>query len=150
MNPRLARWIASLFYLGRFPLAAGSLASFVAALFWIYWGGHSGFYLLAILVVSGLGFLTGGATEKIEGKKDPRIVVIDELAGGLIAFSGLPLEPSVLWTTFFLFRAFDMFKIYPANVFEKRPGSFGIMMDDVMAGLYTNLVMQIAVRWAGV
>jgi phosphatidylglycerophosphatase A len=48
-----------------------------------------------------------------------------------------------------LFRAFDMFKIWPANKFEDMGGSRGIMMDDVMAGIYTNIVLQIATRLAG-
>jgi len=75
--------------------------------------------------------------------------VIDEVAGVMLAFFLLPLTPAVAVTTFFLFRAFDMFKIYPVNKFEEIEGSAGVMLDDLFAGLYTNITMQIAVRWAG-
>ena len=50
----------------------------------------------------------------------------------------------VMWTAFFLFRAFDMFKIYPINKLEERGGGAGIMLDDIVAGIYTNIIMQIA------
>ena len=60
----------------------------------------------------------------------------------------MPISWSVIVIGFFLFRAFDMFKIWPANKFEDMGGAAGIMLDDLMAGLYTNIVLQIAVRWA--
>ncbi len=94
----------------------------------------------------GAGFLTAGRMEKIVAEKDPPCIVIDEVAGALIAFFMLPLSWPVFWSTFFVFRAFDMFKIYPANIFEKRNGACGVMMDDIIAGIYTNIIMQIAVR----
>ena len=61
----------------------------------------------------------------------------------------LPLNFSVLITAFFLFRAFDMFKIYPAYKLEKIHGSVGIMMDDLVAGVYTCLVMHVVLRVVG-
>jgi phosphatidylglycerophosphatase A len=96
-----------------------------------------------------MGFGTSGRMEKIVGKKDPSCVVIDEVAGSLVAFFLLPKTIPVLVTAFFLFRAFDMFKIYPMDKMEALPGAVGVMMDDVIAGLYTNIIMQIAVRAAG-
>ena len=79
-------------------------------------------------------------------KKDPSCVVIDEVSGVMIALFMLPIIPSVLFTAFFLFRAFDMFKIYPANKIEKLPSSYGIMFDDIIAGIYTNMTMHIALK----
>jgi phosphatidylglycerophosphatase A len=58
----------------------------------------------------------------------------------------LPLSWPVVITAFFLFRAFDMFKIYPVNRLEEIPGGVGVMMDDIIAGLYTNLAMHLAIR----
>jgi len=141
-NP--AKFIATFFYLGCFPLAAGSFASLAGALVWVFWGEQPGLYLGVLAVAVALGFLTGGRVERMLGKKDPACVVMDEFAGVLIAFFALPFSPAVFWSAFFLFRAFDMFKIYPANKFEVSPGSVGIMMDDIVAGLYTNIVMQVA------
>ena len=69
--------------------------------------------------------------------------MIDEVAGMMVAFFLLPVKWPVIITAFFLFRAFDMFKIYPVNKFEGIEGGAGVMMDDLIAGLYTNIVMQI-------
>lgn len=146
----LAKFIASFFYLGCFPFAAGSLASLAGALFWAFWGDQRGLYLIVLTMAVFLGFLTGGRVERALGHKDPSCVVMDEFAGVLIAFFALPFSPAVFWITFFLFRAFDMFKIYPANKFEAANGSAGIMMDDIVAGLYTNIVMQVAIFLLGV
>ena len=55
----------------------------------------------------------------------------------------------MFWSTFFVFRAFDMCKIYPADVLEKKEGAIGVMMDDIVAGIYTNVTMQIALRLTG-
>ena len=68
----------------------------------------------------------------------------------MIALFLLPLDWPVLITAFFLFRALDMFKLYPVNQMEKFEGGLGIMMDDIVAGVYTNIVMHIAIRWAGI
>lgn len=95
------------------------------------------------------GFFSQRAYGKIVGQKDPSCIVIDELTGALIAFFMLPLTWPVFWTTFFVFRAFDMFKIYPANILERKSGAVGVMMDDIVAGLYTNLIMQMAIGLTG-
>jgi phosphatidylglycerophosphatase A len=107
-------------------------------------------YILALVAVTFLGFQISGRMEKLLGRKDPRCIVIDEVAGVMTALFLLPFTPTVIIITFFLFRAFDMFKIYPVNQFEKLEGSAGIMVDDLIAGVYTNIVMQIAVRWTGI
>ena len=59
----------------------------------------------------------------------------------------LPVRFPIMITAFFLFRAFDMFKIYPANKFEKLSGGAGVMLDDIIAGIYTNIIMHIALRF---
>ena len=91
-----------------------------------------------------IGFITSDIVEKVVGKKDPSCVVIDEVSGMMIALFMLPWTPAVVVTTFFLFRAFDMFKIYPMNKLEALGGGKGIMLDDIFAGIYANLTMQIA------
>jgi phosphatidylglycerophosphatase A len=141
---------ATFFYCGYFPGAPGTFAS--AAAVFLYWilRGHVGLYLAGFAALTAWGFFSGGAMEKMVGRKDPGCIVIDEVSGVLISFFLLPPVPKVLWTAFFLFRAFDMFKIYPANKFEICKGGTGIMMDDIIAGIYTNLVMQIAIRLAGI
>ena len=149
MSDKAVRLISTFLYVGKFPLAPGSLASFVGVLMAMALAQHPMIYILIWGLVTFLGFRFSGRMEGIVQEKDPSCIVIDEVSGCLLAFFLLPLTPSVLWTTFFLFRAFDMFKIYPVNKLEAMPGSIGIMADDLLAGVYTNLIMQIAVRWAG-
>ena len=150
MPRKLVELFATFFYVGRFPVAPGTLASFVGALMAIVVSKQLVMYVLLTGIVTIIGFAVGGQMEKIVKEKDPSCVVIDEVAGIMISLFMLPLTPAVIVTTFFLFRAFDMFKIYPVNKLEKLNGAAGIMTDDLVAGLYTNLIMQVAVRWAGI
>ncbi len=150
MKNFIAKYISTFFYLGYFPFAAGSLASAVGGLCAGILFFHPLVWLILFGIVATAGFWAGRIVEKNMAKKDPPCIVIDEVAGSLIAFFMLPMNWPVFWSTFFVFRAFDMFKIYPANILEKRSGSVGIMMDDIVAGIYTNLIMQIAIRLAGV
>ncbi len=144
----MPRLIATFFYIGYSPFAPGSAASLIGVL--IFLGLHQRplWYILCLAGITLLGFLFSGQMEKECRRKDPSCVVIDEVAGCLIAFYNLPATGPVLLTAYFLFRAFDMFKVFPVYLCERWPGSLGIMMDDVGAGLYTNITMQIALYWA--
>lgn len=150
MFDRFVRMISTFFYTGYFPGAPGSFASLVAVGLCFVLRETVGLYVFVFVILTVLGFAVSGRMEKLVGKKDPGCVVIDEASGIMISFFLLPFTWPVVWATFFLFRAFDMFKIYPADKFEKAGGGKGIMMDDIMAGIYTNLTMQIAIRWAGI
>ena len=149
MSDKAVKLWATFFGAGYFPVAPGTWASFLGALLW--WGLKDWwfFYLVLFWGVTAMGFTVAGKMEKLMKKKDPGCVVIDEVSGIMIAFFLLPVTPATFWTTFFLFRAFDMFKIYPANKLEALGGAKGIMMDDIVAGLYTNLIMQVATRVTG-
>jgi len=147
---QISRWLASFFYLGFFPLAPGSLASAVGLLLALQLRGTPVLYGILFAVITLTGFFVSDRVEKSTGKKDPSFIVIDEVSGAMLAFFMLPATPAVLITAFFLFRAFDMFKIYPVNKFEPLAGGVGVMMDDIIAGVYTNLTMQIAIRLAGI
>ncbi|MBF0331468.1 MAG: phosphatidylglycerophosphatase A [Candidatus Omnitrophica bacterium] len=150
MNDRVARFCATFFHIGDFPVAPGSAAS-AAALVVAYWVHPWAWAYIAVgILFTVIGFMTAGQVEKLSGRKDPGFIVIDEAAGIMISFLFIPMTIPVMITGFFLFRAFDMFKIYPANKFEDMGGAYGIMMDDVMAGIYTNIVLQIAVRVVGI
>ncbi len=150
MKKDVVKLLSTFFYVGNFPLAPGTLASAVGVLIYMILHQHLFMYVLVFAVITYFGFKTSGRMEKVMKKKDPGCVVVDEVSGVMIAFFLLPLSWATVFTGFFLFRAFDMFKIYPSNVIEKKGGAYGIMMDDIVAGIYTNCVMQIAVRWAGI
>ena len=150
MNDRIARFCATFFHIGDIPLAPGSLASAAALVVAYFVHPWAWLYILVGILFTVIGFMTAGQVEKLSGKKDPGCIVIDEAAGIMISFLFLPMTWPVMITGFFLFRAFDMFKIFPANKFEDMGGAHGIMLDDIMAGIYTNIVLQVAVRIIGV
>lgn len=142
----LIRIIATFFYIGNIPVAPGTVASAAGALLSIALIDKPVIYLVVLACVFFAGFLTSGRMEEIAKEHDPSCVVIDEVAGAMITFFWLPLTAPVFITAFFLFRAFDMFKIFPANRLENLKGGLGIMSDDIMAGIYANLLMQIVIR----
>jgi len=144
MKNILVKIVSTFFGIGYAPVAPGSVASVVAGILSVGLFGNLYLYVFVFLVVTICGFLISGKMEAIVKEKDPSCVVIDEVSGMMITFFMLPKTWPVLITAFFLFRAFDMFKIYPVSYFEKKPGGIGIMMDDVAAGLYANIVMQIS------
>jgi len=143
---KIIRLITTFFYIGEIPIAPGTMASAAGALISIALLHNPILYLLVLVFVLLIGFLTCGRMEAIVKEHDPSNVVIDEVAGAMIAFFLLPLTVPVYVTAFFLFRAFDMFKIYPANRLENLRGGVGIMADDIMAGIYANVLMQIVIR----
>ncbi len=149
MSNGFARLISTFFYVGHFPVAPGTLASAVGVLLVLCLFPHMFIYVALTLIITVIGIWAAGITEKEVGKKDPGIVVIDEVAGVLVSFFMIPLSWPVIISGFFLFRAFDMFKIYPANKLEERGGGWGIVADDLAAGLYTNIVLQLAIFLAG-
>ncbi|MBI3314389.1 MAG: phosphatidylglycerophosphatase A [Candidatus Omnitrophica bacterium] len=149
MGP-FAKILATFFGIGYFPLVPGTAATAAGMALALCLQGHSWAYAVVVLALFVLGVPVCGRVEKALKQKDPGIVVLDELVGVLIALAGLPMTWPVAISVFFLFRAFDMFKIYPINRLETRPGGWGIMLDDVMAGIYTNIIMRIALRWAGI
>jgi phosphatidylglycerophosphatase A len=106
---------------------------------------------LAAIAVSLAGIWAGSRVEKLHGAKDPQKVVIDEVAGQLIALLAVPLQIESWWTivaAFLLFRFFDIVKPYPARRLESLHGGLGIMADDVVAGAYAGVTVALMVTIA--
>jgi phosphatidylglycerophosphatase A len=97
---------------------------------------------LAVLVTL-IGIPAATQVARDSGKKDPQFVVIDEVAGQLIALIGAPLAWKTFLAGFILFRAFDIVKPPPVRQFEKLPEGTGIVLDDVAAGMYAFAVMRV-------
>lgn len=151
MSDKVIKFISSFGYAGYFPVASGTFASAVGLGLCFILHKNLLLYSLVLVIITAFGFLYSGQMERIEGQKDPSAVVIDEVAGIMIAFYLLPFSSwAIVLTAFFLFRACDMFKVYPAGKFESLHGGVGIMLDDVVAGIYTNVVMQVALRITGI
>ncbi|MAI28831.1 MAG: hypothetical protein CMP38_01345 [Rickettsiales bacterium] len=118
---------------------SGTYASFIALIIgYIVNFVLGGFYtfLLAFLITL-VGFFLTAHYLKFSNKKDPPEVVIDEVAGQFFAmcFVGISIELSLI--SFLIFRFLDIFKPYPINKLELLPGAFGVMADDVFAGIIT-------------
>jgi phosphatidylglycerophosphatase A len=130
---------------GYVPFAPGTAGSAVGLLL---------FYMLATLplalycavtcIITLLAIWLAGKAEKILGKKDPPQVVIDEIAGQLITLAALPPHWAYMLGGFLLFRIFDIIKPWPANkINSDMHGGAGIVLDDVVAGFYANLLLQL-------
>ena len=76
---------------------------------------------------------------RLVGRKDPGIVVVDEVVGQWVTLAALPFTPVTAALGFLLFRVMDVVKPWPARDLERLPGGWGIMADDVMAGVYAHL-----------
>jgi len=96
------------------------------------------------VVVTVLGIWAGGRVERALGTKDPGVVVIDEVAGMILSALTLPRTVGVLLAAFVLFRVFDIWKPFPARQSQSLAGGLGVMIDDLIAGLYTLLVLMAA------
>ncbi len=141
---KAAVWIATSLGAGYFPLAPGTAGSAVglslvlaigqlpAARVWL-----TAIVAGAVLSLGGVGVWAAGRAEKYFGRTDPSQVVIDEVVGQMLT---LALRPNGTWkwllTGFVLFRILDVVKPFPARRLERAPGGWGIMLDDVAAGIY--------------
>lgn len=156
MKSRLAEVFATWFGCGYSPFAPGtfgSLGALLPAMFIAHlhhwpplWFGALGFAVIPLAIWS------ADVTAKARDRKDPGLVVIDEVVGQWITiagFSGAGFN-QINWKgwllAFLLFRAFDIVKPYPARQLEALPGGTGIVADDVMAGIYGAIVLY-ALGW---
>lgn len=98
--------------------------------------------LLAVAVCSAFAIWASGVVAADVGKKDPGIVVADEIAGMMVTMIALPFTAFSAAAGFFLFRVMDVIKPPPARRFEEFPGGLGIVADDLMAGVYAHLALR--------
>ena len=150
---KLAWLIATFFGCGRLRPGPGSWASAATVLLWWAISQAAGprvqvllAVLLACLAVT-LGIPAATRVSRESGVTDPSFIVIDEVAGQLIALIAAPVRWKTLLAGFILFRAFDIVKPPPLRLLEKIPGGAGIMLDDVGAGLYALVILQAALHF---
>ena len=144
---RLIIFLATGFYAGYLPYAPGTIGSLIGVgLFLIINSLSPVYYLIVFFLLFSLGVYISDRAEALFAKNDPSQIIFDEIAGLLVAMALIPNGIGWIIAGFFLFRFFDIFKPYPIRDIEKRfNGGFGIMLDDVAAGVYTNILLQ-AVR----
>lgn len=141
----LAVFLASFGYVGFFPIAPGTAGSAAALPLFalVRWSGSPLLEVATIVVVFAVGVWSASRTELALGRKDPGIVVIDEVVGMLITLALLPVSIPAVVLGFLLFRVFDVLKPWPAAQLEHLHGGLGIMLDDVFAGIYAYAVLRL-------
>ncbi|KRT65873.1 MAG: phosphatidylglycerophosphatase A, phosphatidylglycerophosphatase A [Candidatus Rokubacteria bacterium CSP1-6] len=141
LTDRLAFAIATAGGAGLAPVAPGTAGSlFAAFLLWLI--PFSTFSLGVTLVgVIFAGIWAGGRIERLSGRKDPGLIVIDEVAGMMLSVIVLPRTVGVLIVAFFCFRVLDIVKPFPARQSQVLVGGLGVMVDDLIAGGYTLFLL---------
>ena len=121
----------------------GTVGSALALLIiWIVPFSRAGL-LVFFVAVTLVGTWAAHRAERQLGVKDPGVIVIDEVAGMTLSILPFPLTPSVLIAGFVLFRLFDIVKPFPAGASQRATGGIGVMIDDLIAGLYALVVIAI-------
>ena len=157
----LAKIISTGFFVGYAPVAPGTCGSFVVLVLYFLLSAYFSFdsicifnihipsFILFPFLLIALFFLGVWSAARCESfwGKDPGKVVIDEVVGMLITIGFMPLNFTVMLTGFFIFRAFDIIKPPPIRRLEKLPRGWGIMADDVLAGLYANIVLRLIIYY---
>jgi phosphatidylglycerophosphatase A len=160
------RFIATGFFAGYISWASGTFGSLVGALFFFI-PNFSDPIVLSIAIIIGLiaGVYTSAKVAAVEGDTitksaqrtknrfqperhdtpDPSIVVIDEVVGMWISMFAIYPSPVALIIAFFAFRGFDIIKPYPARQLERYQNGWGIMLDDVIAGIYANISTRVLI-----
>ena len=140
----MKKTVATVFGIGYLPMAPGTFGSAAGVLFsWLLRGTPAG-SLLGAGAAAALGFWSAGPAARQMGKPDPSCVVIDEVAGMMLALAMLPLRWPVVLAGFLLFRLLDITKPSLLRKVEQLPGSAGIMLDDLLAGLLVQLILRAA------
>ena len=145
----LARLIATAGYCGNVPIAPGTAGSAagIALLVLVRSSGSAGLEALVLGVLVAAGVWAASAAERDFRQKDPPAVVIDEVAGMWLTLLWLPVGWVGALAGFLAFRLFDIVKPYPARAAERLPGGWGVMADDLVAGVYAALAVR-ALAWA--
>jgi len=136
----LGTWFGS----GLMPFASGTFGTLAAlplvALSSFFPPLSSALFLMIMILVS---IWASQVVHRLLKKVDPSEVVIDEVAGLLLTMLWIPLSWGTLLAGFLLFRLFDIWKPWPANAAERLHGGLGIVLDDLVAGLYANLILTV-------
>lgn len=144
-HPNIILFLATGFFLGRMPVAPGTFGTLAgippALLFAVLPVSFHLFYCLGLILAA---VAVSDRAARMLGEKDPGCIVIDEMVGYAVALSLVPVQVSTLAAGFVLFRGFDILKPWPVRYFENQfPGGAGIVLDDVMAGLWAAVVLKI-------
>jgi len=141
---KIALFVAQGAYSGRAPIAPGTAGTVVGVLLYLLMKdlGPLAYSAVCAAVIT-VGTWAAGRVDRMFGTKDNSTIVIDEIAGYLVAMLMVPGTWLYIIAAFFLFRLFDIAKPFPLRRLEEVPGGPGVMLDDIGAGVYTNVVLQV-------
>ena len=144
---RALLFVATGFFIGTVPFAPGTFGSLIGLPVCFLLSRlnllQSVIYIL-VFILFAIGIAS--AAEKILKQKDPGQIVIDEIAGLMVTFAGLPFNLKTALAGFIIFRVFDILKPFPIRILERRVGGgTGVVLDDVLAGVYGNLILRVVI-----
>ena len=149
---RAVLFVATGFFIGTVPFAPGTFGSLIGLPVCFLLSRlnllQSVIYIL-VFILFAIGIAS--AAEKILKQKDPGQIVIDEIAGLMVTFAGLPFNFKTALAGFIIFRVFDILKPFPIRILERRVGGgTGVVLDDVLAGVYGNLILRLVIYLSGI
>ena len=145
------KFLASFFGAGYSPIAPGTAGSALAAIIiWLAVPTQSIWYIVAVLALIPIAAMLCGVGEKFWNEKDANKITIDEAIGMAITYAFIPKDRRLFVAGFLLFRLYDVLKIPPAGAAEKIKGGWGVLLDDVVVGIYANIGLWIIKYFAGI
>lgn len=149
---RAVLFMATGFCIGTVPFAPGTLGSLIGLpICYLIFRLNIVLSVLSAILFVLFAIWTASAAEKILKEKDPGKIVIDEIAGIIVTFVGLPFTLETVISGFVIFRVFDILKPFPIRMLERNvSGGTGVVLDDVLAGIYSNLILRLAFYIAGI
>lgn len=144
-------WLATGFYTGNIPWAPGTFGTLPGLLLCFFLASLPlSASILLIIALIGLATWIAGEAEKMLGEKDPGCIVIDEIVGMAVTMVAIPFTLPTVVAGFLLFRFFDVLKPPPISTIDKKVhGGVGIVLDDVIAGVFANLVLRMGIWLMG-
>lgn len=142
---RMVLGIATMGPCGHAPVAPGTFGSAAGLLlFWaVRASGSLAVELAVVLAVTAVGVAAATRAESVTGRHDPGLIVIDETAGMLVTLAAVPVGLGGAAAGFLAFRLFDIVKPFPARRAERLPGGWGVMADDLVAGVYAQALLRL-------
>jgi phosphatidylglycerophosphatase A len=144
---RVVLFLATGFFVGNVPFAPGTFGSVIGLPFCFLISKLNIFFaVICALLFIFVAIWIAAAAGKILKKEDPAAIVIDEVAGLIVTFVGIPFTPKTAIVGFIIFRTFDILKPFPIRTLEKKiTGGPGVVLDDVLAGIYGNIILRLAI-----
>jgi len=142
----IVKFLATGFFAGYSPIAPGTMGTLVGVALYAILPTTETFYWILILCLIIGGTVISHLAENIIGQVDSPKIVVDEICGYFIVMAFLPKSLGLMFLGFLIYRVLDVIKIYPTKKFEMLTGGLGIMLDDIYAGVITNLILHLIHR----